>query len=82
METLTLTYKGVDYGDHVRCNYCDKTMLLPIGADKCPECGAVGCLADVDEDMQEKTIEDLGKWVIDTHRTLKPEDYMEDEDDE
>ena len=81
METLTLTYKGVEYGDHVHCNNCDKTMLLPIGADKCPECGAAGCLIWVNEDIEERSKEDLGEWVIDTHKTLKPEDYT-DEDDE
>ena len=81
METLTLTYEGVYHGDHVHCNYCDKTMLLPIGAGKCPECGAIGCLMWVDDNMQEKDKGDLGEWIINTHRTLKPEDYIKDDDE-
>ena len=35
----TITYEGVQHGDWVRCVLCGAQMLLPCGADKCPECG-------------------------------------------
>lgn len=34
----TRTYEGVQHGDWVRCVLCGAQMLLPCGADKCPEC--------------------------------------------
>ena len=42
METRTIIYHNVRYGDWLHCNNCEQNMLLPIGADKCPECGAEG----------------------------------------
>lgn len=47
----TITYEGVQHGDWVRCVLCGAQMLLPCGADKCPECGENGTLRWVDEDM-------------------------------
>ena len=41
----TRTYEGVQHGDWVRCVLCGAQMLLPCGADKCPECDA---LFDID----------------------------------
>lgn len=40
----TITYEGVQHGDWVRCVLCGAQMLLPCGADKCPECGENGTL--------------------------------------
>lgn len=40
----TITYEGVQHGDWVRCVLCGAQMLLPCGADKCPECGENGPL--------------------------------------
>lgn len=34
-----------DFGDLVKCNNCDKTMLLPVGSEICPCCHTEGCLA-------------------------------------
>lgn len=42
MDERTIIYNNVHHGDWVRCNNCETNMLLPIGADKCPECGAEG----------------------------------------
>lgn len=36
----TRTYEGVQHGDWVRCVLCGAQMLLPCGADKCPECSS------------------------------------------
>jgi len=55
----TITFKGVTSGDHVHCNNCGQTMLLPHGADKCPICGFVGCLSWVDNEKQEADIADI-----------------------
>lgn len=49
----TITYEGVQHGDWVRCVLCGAQMLLPCGADKCPECGENGTLRWVDEERQE-----------------------------
>lgn len=37
-ERPTFIYKGIRHGDWVDCKYCNRTMLLPIGAEICPEC--------------------------------------------
>lgn len=42
MDERTIIYNNVHHGDWLRCNNCETNMLLPIGADKCPECGAEG----------------------------------------
>ena len=42
MDERTIIYNNVHHGDWVRCNNCETSMLLPVGADKCPECGAEG----------------------------------------
>ncbi len=55
----TIVYKNTPFGDHVHCNYCGKTMLVPCGTDICPECHADGCLSWVDEDEPEQNVTDL-----------------------
>lgn len=37
----TRTYEGIRHGDWVRCVLCGAQMLLPCGADKCPECNGL-----------------------------------------
>lgn len=49
----TRTYEGIRHGDWVRCVLCGAQMLLPCGADKCPECSSEGTLTWVDENRQE-----------------------------
>lgn len=49
----TITYEGIQHGDWVKCTQCGAQMLLPCGADKCPECGENGTLRWVDEEKQE-----------------------------
>lgn len=53
----TLLYNNVILGDWVQCGCCGKQMLLPLGSDKCPECGASGDLMWVSENENEHEIE-------------------------
>ncbi len=68
-------------GDFVTCNNCGKEMLLPHGADKCPECKQTGCLAWTDENLQETDIDGLLARHCNLHQknNLKPEEYLSHE---
>ncbi|MDR3266000.1 MAG: hypothetical protein LBT24_00305 [Tannerella sp.] len=55
----TTLYSYVDSGDLVHCNNCDTSMLVPIGADKCPACHFEGALAWVDDNRQEASLSEL-----------------------
>ena len=70
----TITYKGIQHGDWVKCAQCGAQMLLPCGADKCPECGDSDVLMWVDEDKKEISIEDLD--CSGYTRELKIDDYL------
>lgn len=73
----TKIYQGVHGGDWVRCCNCGEQMLLPTGAECCPECGAEGCLKWADSAMNE--VEDIA-WLPEIERTdrkLEPQDYLE-----
>ena len=70
----TITYEGVQHGDWVRCALCGAQMLLPCGADKCPECGENGTLRWVDEERQE--IDAKGLDCLDYVRELRVDDYL------
>lgn len=65
-------------GDFVTCNGCGRVMLLPYGADKCPECKQTGCLAWTDDDLQETDIDGLLARYFDLHQKhdLTPEEYL------
>lgn len=76
-ERKTRIYVGVDHGDWVECKYCERMMLVPCGADKCPECGISGCLSWVDDERQEMDVENLDTY--DTKFRLSPEDYLSEE---
>ena len=65
---------GVQHGDWVRCVLCGAQMLLPCGADKCPECGENGTLRWVDEERQE--IDAKGLDCLDYVRELRVDDYL------
>lgn len=42
------------YGDLVNCNNCStENMVIEIGSDICPICGAIGTLSWADEENQE-----------------------------
>ena len=71
----TITYKNVEEGDWVKCTFCGKTMLVPYGADMCPECTCEGSLQWVDDSKQEATIETVGETEP-SERELKMEDYL------
>lgn len=70
----TRTYEGVSHGDWVRCALCGAQMLLPCGADKCPECGENGTLRWVDEERQE--IDAKGLDCLGYVRELRVDDYL------
>jgi hypothetical protein len=40
MDITTIIYRGVGHGDWVDCHNCERTMLVPCGAEVCPECYA------------------------------------------
>lgn len=54
-------------------------MLLPCGADQCPECCGCETLSWIDEARQEMNVDDLGADAFNTNHTLKPEDYLDPE---
>jgi hypothetical protein len=58
----------------VRCVSCGAQILLPCGADKCPECGENGTLRWVDEERQE--IDDKGLDCLGYVRELRVDDYL------
>lgn len=66
--------EGVQHGDWVRCVLCGAQMLLPCGADKCPECGENGTLRWVDEEKQEMDAKDLD--CLGYVRELRIDDYL------
>lgn len=73
----TRTYEGVQHGDWVRCVLCGAQMLLPCGADKCPECSSEGTLTWVDEDKQEMDAKHLDCLV--PIRKLELQEYLSPE---
>ena len=70
----TRTYEGVQHGDWVRCTQCGVQMLLPRGADKCPECSSNSTLMWVDEDRQEMDAEHLD--CLAPIRKLELQEYL------
>lgn len=76
----TIVYKGITEGDYVICSQCGKKMLLPYGADQCPECYGYGTLDWVDSENQEASIADFSDEVLEhSDRELKMEDYLDPE---
>ena len=67
--SYTRTYVGVEDGDWVRCTFCGQVMLLPHGAEKCPECGEEGHLQWMDEEMPERKKSEL-KLIYPVNRKL------------
>lgn len=73
----TRTYEGVQHGDWVRCVLCGAQMLLPCGADKCPECSSEDTLTWVDENRQEMDAKHLDCLV--PIRKLELQEYLSPE---
>lgn len=73
----TRTYEGVQHGDWVRCTQCGAQMLLPRGADKCPECSSKDTLMWVDENRQEMDAKHLDCLV--PIRKLELQEYLSPE---
>lgn len=68
------------FGDFVRCNNCDKIMLLPVGAETCPCCHTEGCLAWVDDEQPEASSSELkSQYQIIPEEELSPEEYLAQE---
>lgn len=73
----TIVYKGIAEGDWVVCSQCGKKMLLPYGADKCPECGGCGTLDWADESNQEANIKEFSEMeLVHSEMDLELEDYL------
>lgn len=70
----TRTYEGVQHGDWVRCTQCGVQMLLPRGADQCPECYGYDTLVWVDEDKQEMDTKHLD--CLAPMRKLELQEYL------
>lgn len=76
----TIVYKGITEGDWVVCSQCGKRMILPYGADQCPECYGYGTLDWVDNEKQEASIDDFNESLLEhSDRELKLEDYLDPE---
>lgn len=75
----TIVYKGIEEGDLVVCTQCGKKMLLPYGANQCPECYGYGTLDWVDNDKQEVSVDDFNGELEHSNRELKLEDYLDNE---
>lgn len=79
-ETATIVYPYVTEGDWVVCSQCGKRMILPYGADQCPECYGWGTLDWVDSNRQEVSVDDFRENEIQySERELKMEDYLDPE---
>lgn len=79
-KTLETVNVYTDTGDFVFCTNCGKKMLLPQGADKCPECKKIGHLSWTDGEPEEvNSVEQLsGRYKLnDTDAEL--EDYLSHE---
>jgi hypothetical protein len=84
-EEKKTVYSYTDSGDFVYCNNCEKTMLVPTGADKCPACYCEGMLRWVDEEHQEVNHSELND--LDGYKDFKivvknepePAEYLTDE---
>lgn len=59
----TRIYEGIRHGDWVRCTQCGAQMLLPCGADQCPECYGYDTLVWVDEDKARMKGMNQGVWL-------------------
>lgn len=80
----------VDSGDWVKCNWCDKIMLLPSGAEKCPKCNKEGCLAWMNEILDEpayknmqvakhQDLQEAGFYIIDRNELTDQIQYLSKE---
>lgn len=76
---ITKIYNNITHGDWVHCNQCGATMLLPCGADQCPECCGCGTLSWVDDNRQECDIDELRSNIEQTNKSLKPEQCLDPE---
>lgn len=65
MEYVTIS-KGIEIGDFVRCNMCGELLLVPIGEEICPFCGAEGCMAWADDEQERRVseLEELGYIIV------------------
>lgn len=71
----TTIYKNLTHGDWVICTNCGKMMLVPCGADQCPECTCEGSLQWVDEEKQEADIDEVGETEY-KDKELELQDYV------
>ena len=84
----TIAYVDADHGYWVDCKCCGRRMLLPFGAERCPECGCDGTLRWVDSDevasmkgfgdvrQSERKLEPYEYLMVDKLKELHPEIYQ------
>lgn len=71
----TNIYKNVREGEWLHCNNCEENMLLPNNADRCPECGNVGCLTHVKHDATDYDLSDIDN-PYETGHDISPMQYL------
>lgn len=72
----------VDSGDLVSCTWCGQVMLVPTGADKCPNCYYEGALSWFDGNSKEATYSELEKdkrYSVQSKNEPEPAEYLSDE---
>lgn len=74
-EVKVKVYSNIGAGDFCRCSNCGSVMLLPFGADKCPECGCEISLMWAYENNQELNTIDLSEQKLE--RTNRYIEYSE-----
>ena len=65
----TKIYNNILHGDWVKCSQCGAIMLLPCGADQCPECCGCGTCGLACQTRAIQMVE--GRPNINTDRCIK-----------
>ena len=68
-------------GDFVRCNNCDRQLLLPTGAELCPVCKSEKQFSWLDISKHQYDYDDIikRKQSIKSMRELTPNEYLTEE---
>lgn len=53
--------------DFCHCNYCDTDVIVDMSSDVCPVCGRVGCLTDIEQDVDLETLIEDGEYDWEQH---------------
>lgn len=67
-------------GDFVSCTWCESVMIVPFGADKCPNCYYEGALSWHDDNNKEVNLSDIkDDYIIEYKSYPEAEEYLSDE---